>query len=184
MPDPFPAALRGSVAPGADGRFGSGAAALIALGVIGVASVVAVSLPGVQNDARRFVWYRRLDKPRTTPPDPVFGVAWPIIEIALAFAGWRLLKARTTPRRDAALGLLAFNIAMIPGYQALFFTARSITGGLVSAVALAAGAWAFVATAWRADRPAASAGLPLALWTSFASYLMVEVWRRNSTAAR
>lgn len=178
----FPAKFR-RAAPDSAGRFSSGSAATIAIAVIGLASVVAVTLPGVQNDAGRFLWYRRLDKPKLTPPDPVFGIAWPVIELALAYGGWRLLRQPRTPRRDEALGLLAFNVALIPGYQALFFTARSVTGGFVAAAALATGAWAFVGKAWRQDRPAALAGLPLALWTSFATYLMVEVWRRNSTAA-
>ncbi len=170
--------------PRREGAFGPGSAAAIAITVIGVASVVAVVLPGVQNDATRSAWYRRLDKPRLTPPDPVFGIAWPLIEIGLAFAGWRLLQRPESAKRNLALGLLGANIAMIPGYQALFFTARSITGGFVATAALATGAWAFVGTTWRQDRPAAAAGAPLALWTSFATYLMVEVWRRNSTAAR
>lgn len=175
--------VRASVAPDAEGRFGPKTAAGLSLAVIGVASVAAVLLPAVQNDGKRFLWYRLLDKPKTTPPDPVFGIAWPIIEIAMAYAGYRLLQQPASVRRNAALGWLGFNLALIPGYQALFFTARSITGGLVSAAALAGGAWTFMATAWPVDRRAAVAGAPLALWTSFATYLMVEVWRRNAKLA-
>jgi tryptophan-rich sensory protein len=170
---------RRRVAPDAEGRFGSNTAAAIAIGVVGLASVLAVMIPGPQNDAKRFVWYRFLDKPKATPPDPVFGLAWPVLEVLLAYAGWRLLKTRRSSRRDTALALLAFNVSQIPGYQALFFGLRSIAGGLMSAALLATGAWAFAASAWSVDRRAAIAGLPLAGWTSFATYLMVGLRRRN-----
>jgi tryptophan-rich sensory protein len=176
-------AARRGFSPHPDGAFDSRTAAFISLGFIGAASVAAVLLPSVQNNANRFVWYRALNKPKATPPDPVFGIAWPIIESALAFAGWRLLRRPASPRRNAALALLAFNVSLIPGYNALFFTAKSVTGGLASATALVLGAWAYIATAWEEDRPAAIAGVPLSLWTGFAEYLMVEVWRKNSTAA-
>jgi tryptophan-rich sensory protein len=176
-------ALRRQVATDDQGRLTPQAAAAAAIGFIGLASVIAVCLPAVQNSPKRFLWYRLLDKPKATPPDPVFGVAWPLIEVALAYAGFRLLQQPATPRRNAAIGLLAANVSLIPGYQALFFTARSVTGGLIAATAMVAGAWAYVATAWTVDRRAALAGLPLAGWTGFAEYLMAEVWRRNAKLA-
>jgi tryptophan-rich sensory protein len=170
--------------PDADGRFDPWTAGIISAAAVGAVSILAIALPSVQNSPKRFIWYRKLDKPKATPPDIVFGIAWPVIETALAVSGWRLLRKPASPRRNAALAVLAFNLSLIPGYNALFFTARSVTGGLLSATALAAGAWAYVALAWKVDRGAALAGAPLAGWTSFAEYLMVEVWRRNAKAAR
>jgi translocator protein len=172
-------ALGGRLSPDGEGRFSPSGAAALAIGFVGVAGLIAAVLPGVQNDPKRFLWYRKLDKPKATPPDPVFGIAWPLIQMALAYGGYRLLRAPASPRRNRALGLLAFNVSLIPGYQLLFFTARSLTGGLAVATALVAGAWTYVAAAAPVDRRAAQAGLPLALWTSFAEYLMAEVWRRN-----
>lgn len=167
------------LAPHGAGRFSRKSAAVLAFGFVGVAGAIAAALPGVQNDPKRFLWYRLLDKPKATPPDPVFGLAWPIIQAAMAYSGWRLLQRPRSPQRDAALGLLAFNTSLIPGYQALFFTARSLTGGLATSTVLVAGAWAFVFASRREDPRAALAGLPLAAWTTFAEYLMAEVWRRN-----
>ena len=167
------------VKPDETGAFNSGAAAAIAIAYVGLASVIAVSLPGPQNSVKRFFWYRFLSKPKATPPDPVFGLAWPVLEVILVYAGWRLLKTKRSSRRDTALALLGFNISQIPGYQAVFFGLRSISGGLVSASLLATGAWSFVASAWSVDRRAAIAGVPLALWTTFATYLMFGLRRRN-----
>jgi tryptophan-rich sensory protein len=47
-----------------------------------------------------------------------------------------------------------------------------------------AGAWTFVAAAWKTDRAAAMAGLPLAVWVTFANYLQEEILRRNDPEVR
>jgi tryptophan-rich sensory protein len=112
--------LRRRISPAEDGSFNTGTAATLAIGAVGLAGVLAVLLPSVQNSAGRFAWYRALDKPRATPPDLVFGLAWPVIESAMAYAGWRLLRQPASRRRNAALALLGVNIALIPGYNALF----------------------------------------------------------------
>ena len=49
-------------------------------------------------------WYKRLDKPGYTPPDPVFGAVWPVVETGLAIGGYRLLRRPASPARDAAVG--------------------------------------------------------------------------------
>lgn len=173
-------ALSDRMGPGRDGRFEPVAAAVLAVGFVGLSALAATAVPSVRDDRSVRRWYRGLDKPEATPPDPVFGVVWPLIEAALAFGGWRLLQAPSSGRRNLALGLLAFNLVQIPGYTALFFGAKSVAGGLASASAVVLGAWAYVATAWTVDRPAALAGLPLAGWTSFAEYLSVQIFRRNA----
>lgn len=164
----------------AEGRFDPAVAAVLAIGAVALAGLASQLPPNISDDRSVRRWYKMLDKPSATPPAPVFGVVWPTIGATLAFAGWRLLRAPSSGSRNAALGLLAFNVVQIPIYPALFFGGRSLTGGLASATTLVASAWAYVLAAWRADKTAALAGLPLALWTSFAEYLSVELLRRNA----
>ena len=45
-------------------------------------------------------WYQRLAKPPFTPPDPVFGAVWPVVEIALALGGHRFLCQPSIPVRN------------------------------------------------------------------------------------
>ena len=60
---------------------------------------------------RRCIWYARLRKPGFTPPGPVVGAAWSVLELLLAAAGYRLLQARRGPSRSMAVGTWALTLA-------------------------------------------------------------------------
>ena len=124
-------------------------------------------------------WYHNLDKPSYTPPDPVFGGVWPVLEVLLAVGGYRLLRAEPSPDRDTALALWAFNIAMIGGWTKLFFGERSLAGGSLAAAGMLASSAAYVEFARRVDGWSGAAGVPFTAWLAFATLLSEEVWRRN-----
>lgn len=170
--------------PDRAGRFPPLTAGVVALAVVGAAALIAFLEPGPSDDRAADRWYDNLDKSRVTPPDYVFGFVWPAIEAAIAFAGYRLLKRPSEPGRNGALGFLGFNLALIPAFTRLFFGDRNLKGATLSSLALLAGAWTFVAAAWKTDRPAALAGLPLAAWVTFANYLQEEILRRNDPDVR
>ena len=159
------------------------AAAGIAAGVLGLSALVGrrnapePSHPGING------WYRRLDKPGFTPPDPVFGAVWPVLETAAAIGGYRLLRRPASRRRDTALALWLADAAMIGGWTELFFRHRRLAASAGAAGAMTAGTLATVATAWKVDRPAAALMTPLAGWLAFATLLSEEVWRRNDAPA-
>lgn len=180
--------LRGTpldpVLPDAQGRFNVATAATIAVGAALVVGYLGYRAPGPQNDPAIDRWYDRLDKPRATPPDIVFGLVWPAIEICLAFGAYRLLRKPSDVWRNRSLGVLAVNLTSIPTFSRVFFGQRDLKGAEADVVARFFGAWSFVAAAWNADRPAALAGLPLALWISFANWLMADILRRNDPSAR
>ena len=50
-------------------------------------------------------WYLALRKPGFTPPGVVFGLGWTLIELGLAYGGYRLLRKPATPSRNAAVAL-------------------------------------------------------------------------------
>ena len=176
---PLPRAL-----PDDDGALPPLTAGLLAIGIVALASVAAATLPHPGNSPRVKHWYDNLDKPAATPPDAVFGIVWPVIEACLAFSGFRLLLKPSTGRRNGALAFLGFNVANIPGYTKLFFGDRNLKAASTETLALTASAWAYVVSTWRTDRAAAVAGLPLALWVTFASYLQGEILRRNDPDVR
>lgn len=124
-------------------------------------------------------WYHRLRKPSYTPPDPVFGAVWPVLEAGMAAGGYRLLRQPAGPARNAAVGLWLGLSAMIGGWTELFFRKRALGTSSAAAVAMAGAGAAYVAAASKADRPAALAGVPLTLWLAFASVLAEGVRRRN-----
>lgn len=136
------------------------------------------SHPGIRG------WYRRLDKPDFTPPDPVFGAAWPVLETALAVGGYRLLRHPGGTSRDAAVGLWLLNTAMIGGWTQLFFREKRLGASAAASAVMLTTASSYVAIAAKVDRPAAVLSVPFVAWLGFATVLAERVWRRNSPAPR
>jgi tryptophan-rich sensory protein len=152
----------------------------VAAGVLGLSALIGRRNAPDPSHPRIRRWYKRLDKPGFTPPDKVFGAVWPVLETLAAVGGYRLLRAKPSPRRNAAVALWLGNSAMIGGWTELFFRERRTGASTAAAGAMAAGAGALVATAWKVDRPAAASIVPLAAWLGFATLLAEEVWRRNN----
>jgi benzodiazapine receptor len=152
-------------------------AALVAVGAVAAAAAIGGSYGPQHPDTAR--WYATLRKPPYTPPGPVFGVVWSILDILLCVTGYRLLRSRPGTARTAALTSWAGNIAGLAGFPAVFFGRRNLGAGASVTSAMFASASATVATSVRADSVAALAGTPLLLWTAFATLLGEEVWRRS-----
>ena len=124
-------------------------------------------------------WYRGLDKPPYTPPDPVFGVAWSVLYPLIAASAWRVHRAPPSPERSRAVRLWWAQLVLNAAWTPLFFGRRSVVGGFVDAAALAAAATAYTAAARRVDRPAAALAAPYVAWTIFAAVLAGSILRRN-----
>ncbi len=124
-------------------------------------------------------WYRRLDKPGFTPPGPVFGAGWALIESVLAYGGYRLLRGPPSPARRVAIGLWVFNNLLIAGWSGLFFGRKALGPSALTAGAMIAVAGGYAAVAAKTDRIAALTAAPLIGWLGFATLLAEEVWRRN-----
>lgn len=153
------------------------AAALVATPL--VVSGVLASLHPPAPGTRTFRWYRSLDKPGFTPPDPAFGIVWPIIQAGLAWGGYRLLRAPPSSARNIAAGLWSFNVTMIGGWSELFFGGKKLGASALAAGGMLVTGAAFTAIAAKAEPKAAASGLPFVAWLGFATLLAEEVWRRN-----
>jgi translocator protein len=157
------------------------AAALTAvpLAVSGVLAMLHPPAPGTET----FRWYRALDKPSFTPPDPAFGIAWTAIQAGLAWGGYRLFRGPPSRAAHAAAALWSFNVAMIGGWSELFFGGKKLGASAAAAAGMLATGAAFSAVAAKTDRKAAATGLPYVAWLGFATVLAEEVWRRNRKTA-
>lgn len=124
-------------------------------------------------------WYASLDKPSFTPPSPVFGVAWTLLDGLLWFTGYRLICARPSTARRIALGSWIASVLAIPSYSWVFFGRHRPDEGLGVTGSMLGASATLAASAARVDRPAAIATAPLICWLLFATALQEEVWRRN-----
>lgn len=135
--------------------------------------------PGPKNP-RTAAWYARLDKPDYTPPGPIFGIAWTMLDGLMWYSGYRLLSARASTAKRIALGAWVASVVGIPSYPYVFFGRRRVDEGLGVTASMLASSAGLVASAAKVDRPAALAAAPLVGWLLFATLLQEEVWRRNT----
>ena len=73
-------------------------------------------------------WYESLQKPRFTPPNWLFPVAWTTIYLLLAWAGYRLTLI---PGSQTVLALWAAQIALNTLWTPVFFGAHRIIAGMI-----------------------------------------------------
>jgi translocator protein len=113
-------------------------------------------------------WYAALQKPPFTPPNWLFPVAWTVLYVLIALAGWRTYKRVT----DSAVmqvwwAQLVLNFAWSP----IFFTRHWMWPALAVILAMLALIVTFIVLQWRKDRTAALLFVPYAGWVAFASLL-------------
>ncbi len=151
------------------------------------AAVLTAAVLGARNGPQRPVtgaWYALLRKPGYTPPGPVIGAAWGVLELLLAATGYRLLQAPRTEARTAAVGAWSLTLLGLAGYPWLFFRKKRLASSTVASGAMLASAVGTAVAAREVDKPAAAMTVPLLLWLSFATVLSEELWRRNRLLSR
>ena len=82
------------------------AAITAAAGVVLLTGLIAQRYSPTPNHPSTLNWYRRLEKPGFTPPEPVMGIGWGVTETLLAIGGYRLLRLPSGPERNLALVFL------------------------------------------------------------------------------
>lgn len=154
-------------------------AAGIAIGAVTAALLVGKRAGPTPDHPRTAAWYLSLEKPDFTPPSPVYPIAWTGIQAALAYAGYLLMRAKSSPERTMALTMWSANQIGIGGWSAIFFGERAPGWATAASAGLGVGAVGYVAAAEKVDKTAAKLGLPLVAWVAFATLLSEEIWRRN-----
>lgn len=164
------------------GGLSAGWAAGLAIGVVvGALAIGGRSSPSPDHPGTKR-WYDRLRKPAFTPPAPVFALAWPALQAAQAYSGYRLLRADGSSERTTALALWGANQVGIAGWSEIFFGQRAPGWATAGSAVLGGTAIGHVVASRDVDQRAAFAGLPLVVWVSFATLLAEEIWRKNDAA--
>ncbi len=123
-------------------------------------------------------WYESLVKPSFTPPNWLFPVAWSIIYLLLAWAGYRL---SLIPESQVVLALWAAQIALNTLWTPVFFGAHRLFAAMVILTLL----WLVVAVmlvmAMRLDVITGLILFPYLLWLCVAASLNFSILRHNRT---
>lgn len=124
-------------------------------------------------------WYRSLDKPRWTPPDWLFPVAWTVLYLCMSTAAARVAMVGDSGQ---ALALWSVQIALNALWTPVFFGLRRMGAGLVIISLLWLSVAATMLTFWQVDWIAGLLFAPYLLWVSVAGALNRSVWVRNPAA--
>ena len=125
-------------------------------------------------------WYARLNKPRWTPPNWLFPVAWTTLYICMAAAGAR---AAMSEGNSLAMALWALQIALNGLWTPVFFGLRRMRLGLIVLGALWLSVAAALVALWQVDLWAGLLFVPYLTWVSVAAALNLAVIRLNPNEA-
>jgi tryptophan-rich sensory protein len=127
-------------------------------------------------------WYKTIDKPRWTPPDWVFPVAWTTLYICMSLAAMRVAQSGD-PSAPQALGFWTIQVTLNALWSPVFFGLRRMRAALIVVALL----WLAVAITMLAffsiDLIAGLLFLPYILWVTIATALNASVLRRNPAMA-
>ena len=119
---------------------------------------------------------RALAKPAFVPPDWAFPVAWTILYVMIAIAGWRTFRREPSGKAMLAWAAqLALNFAWSP----VMFTMHQIGAALVILVGMFVAIASYIGIEASRDRLAAALFVPYAAWVAFAGVLNAAIWGLN-----
>lgn len=121
-------------------------------------------------------WYKSLDKPKWTPPDWVFPIAWLIFYCALAVAGTRVAAV---PENKYAVAFWSLHIALNTLWTPVFFGAHNLKAGMVIISLLWVSTIGMIYHCFLVDKIAGIIIMPYILWVTIASALNFSLLRRN-----
>jgi tryptophan-rich sensory protein len=137
--------------------------------VVGIGWLIgATNLPGA--------WYAGLAKPDFVPPNWAFPVAWTILYIMIAVAGWRTFRREPSGR---AMQVWAAQLALNFVWSPVMFTMHQIGAALVILICLFVAIVTYISLETSRDRLAAALFVPYAAWVAFAGLLNAAIWRLN-----
>lgn len=125
-------------------------------------------------------WYESLAKPSWTPPNWLFPIAWTVLYIMIAVAGWRVWQAEGF---GVALAVWGVSLVLNALWSYLMFGSHRIDLALADVGLLLASIIAFILLARHVDGWAALLFAPYLVWVSFATALNYAVLQLNPGAS-
>lgn len=134
-----------------------------------------VALSGIQFEPG--TWYAGLHKPPGTPPNWLFPVAWTLLYLLIAVAGWLAWQVPSGPLKYRAFAAYFLQLLLNAAWSWLFFGLHQPLAGLFDIIllqiAVAVNIYYFV----RCHTVAGLLLIPYFLWVGYALYLnMAIVW--------
>ncbi len=123
-------------------------------------------------------WYRALSKPSWTPPDRLFPIAWTLLYLMIAIAGW-LTWETAYESRNLLLGLWGAQLVANAVWSYIFFGRKEIALAFFDIAVLWLLIAAFILLGWDVNQRASLLFVPYLIWVTYAGALNASIWRRN-----
>ena len=121
-------------------------------------------------------WYANLNKPSWTPPNWLFPVAWSVLYLLIAIAGWKVWQVEGI---KTALIVWGISLLINMSWSWIMFERKEIGLALIDLILLWISIVAFMVLAWPVSQTATYLFIPYLIWVSIAGALNFSVWRLN-----
>ena len=142
-------------------------------------AVFAAAAFGAAASVQAGSFYRQLLRPSWAPPASLFGPVWTVLYLMMGVAAWMVWREYGFHRSGAALWLFLVQLALNALWTWLFFSWRLGALSFLEILLL----WLLLLITlilfWRLRPLAGALLLPYLVWVTFATFLTLEVWRRN-----
>ena len=138
-----------------------------------VAVVCLVALTGIQFEPGS--WYATLRKPPLTPPNWVFPVAWTLLYLMIALAGWLAWQYQAGRPRHQAFICYGMQLFLNASWSWVFFGQHWMVVGFFNILLLLLAIAANITLFLRLSRLAALLLVPYLIWVGFALYLNIGI---------
>lgn len=126
-------------------------------------------------------WYAALVKPEWTPPNWVFPLAWGVLYVIIALAGWLAWRVQGF---GVSLKFWVAQLIFNAAWSYIMFGQHQIGLAMLDIVLLWLMTVGFIVTVWTSSRAAGLLFLPYLAWATFAGALNFAVWQLNPGGLR
>ncbi len=121
------------------------------------------------------VWYANLPKIQLQPPNWVFGPAWTLLFILIAWSAIIIANSKSSQKK-ITLFIFGVNGVLNVLWSYLFFTLKNIPKSFAEITLLLASILLMIYFSLKVSKKAAVLLVPYLLWVSFATYLTYSYW--------
>jgi tryptophan-rich sensory protein len=148
----------------------------ISFGVFIVLCLITQVLGSIWTRETVSTWYPTLVKPAWTPPGWLFGPVWTVLYVMIAFSGWFIYRAESSPNRTLALVFYGIQLALNFIWSFLFFSLQSPLLGLIDIVLLCIFISLTIVKAFPLTRLGSLLLVPYLIWVLYATSLNAGIW--------
>ncbi|CDW51872.1 TspO MBR domain containing protein [Trichuris trichiura] len=129
----------------------------------------------------KWAFFQKLVKPSLTPPSWIFSFFWTVLYFSMGYASFLVWRDGDGCQGAARIPLIAYGIQLLLNWawMPIFFGLRNRALAAIEVCLLAVAVVATTVLFNDVNKMAFQLFIPYAVWTIFATYLTIAIWRMN-----